>query len=334
MNRKSDASHPIASRPNEIHQSNTPHSTQKNSRTGPLFSVVKIDRLSPFIRVTIGKIMLPKIASGNFHRGRYDCKRHPGLLPSRDACARSINKRNSSGVPYKRVGANRFHSVITPTETPRKFRHRHHLDRGDSQPCQFWQLFDCRGPRAFSRERSKMHFVKHLSIARNSRPFFIRPFELSTIHNLRWTMRPFWLKSRSGIRKCALLQFELIQHPGQRIGDVCGKITLLSCFHFNQLARRRRKFSVFAQLHVHSSCTLAPTLENARRRLAITSAPTGYRLAYSEETGLRSESLFLASANGRGARVDVFISVEFAIQLVWKCSLRKWVNCQSSGLNP
>ena len=71
-------------------------------------------------------------------------------------------------------------AVIAPAERAGKFRHRHHLDHGDSNFGKFGKLFRRRLPRPFRRKRADMQFVNDLPGQLQSAPRLVGPFELRT----------------------------------------------------------------------------------------------------------------------------------------------------------
>ena len=108
------------------------------------------------------------------------------------------------GFAVKPRGSKEIHAIVSPTVAPHKIRHRHHLDRRDPQPRQFFQLPHGRLPIADLCEGTDVHLVNDEPLAIDSTPCPVRPRETSRIDDARGAFRTKGLKSRSGIWKRAL----------------------------------------------------------------------------------------------------------------------------------
>ena len=62
-------------------------------------------------------------------------------------------------------------------------------------------------------------------------------------------MRPFRLKPRRRVGKRTVREPEFVKHPGRRIGNVSGKVTLLLSLQPGGLHRARGKPGVLTKLH-------------------------------------------------------------------------------------
>ncbi len=111
-------------------------------------------------------------------------------------------------------------AVVPPPEPANKVSDRHHLDKGDAQIRERFDLPFGSGPCAFGRERTDVHLVQHVSGQADSSPMLIRPVESCGVDDGRWTVGAGGLMPRKGVGPQPLaIQPEPVGGAGCYVGN-------------------------------------------------------------------------------------------------------------------
>ena len=112
-------------------------------------------------------------------------------------------------------------AVVAPSKPSGEFGDRHQLDHRDAQARELRQFRGGGGEGPDTREGADVQFVDDLSLDRDAAPAIVGPFERAGIHDLRRTVRTFWLEPGRGIwiEPLVVAQPELIAVARRRVDE-------------------------------------------------------------------------------------------------------------------